>query len=58
MIGAFQKGPFQPKPAYQQEEDEEEVFGGGAPMMVLRHRPRRDNTKLVLGAIQAFLSKQ
>jgi hypothetical protein len=57
MIGAFQKGPFQPKPAYQQEEDEE-VFGGGAPMMVLRHRPRRDNTKLVLGAIQAFLSKQ
>lgn len=58
MPGGFQRGPFQPIPAYQQEEDEEEVFGGAAPVMVLRRRPKRDNLKLVLGVVQEFLSKQ
>lgn len=49
---AFQVGPFQPFPAYQQIEDEEEVVGGAA-TFVIRRRP--DDERGLLAAIAAFL---
>lgn len=54
MFGGFQKGPFQPLPAYQQEgaPPADEVVGGAAPPMILY---RRNRNVEALAVVMAFM---